>query len=435
MKTLISHATIIPMTQEELVINGDIAIDGRKIVGIGTIPASFKPERIIEAHDMIAMPSFVNAHTHVSMTYFRNYRDSSTNLHDWLSEIWKLEALLMPEDMYPATLLGLAEMISSGTTCFADMYFFPDGTAQAVLDAKMKATIGVTLFGGLEESKERINSILPSIRTYSQQSHGMLSFAIAPHAVYTCPKETLSYGVQIAQQENCKIHTHASESTNEVSSAIEEFGTTPIEHLLSCGVPAKGSFFAHCVHATPKDISLMKKLNVTVVHNPSSNCKLGNGIAPVADFLKNGIPVALGTDGASSNNTLDMFQEIRLAAMISAVESKAAATIKPYTFLEMATLGGAKALGRDNECGSLEIGKDADLMLLKSDSIHLTPVNNLFSALVFSAKSSDVDSVFCAGELLMEKRKLLTIDIEEVKQSFQSHWRAIQQKTVAPHAN
>lgn len=429
MKTLIKDTTIVPMTSEDEILHGDIAIDGKSIVAIGQVPRSFVPDRTIDAHGKIAMPTLVNAHTHLSMTYFRNYRDSVSDLHDWLSEIWKLEDALVAEDTYPASLLGIAEMISSGTTCFADMYFFPEGTTEAILETKMKANIGITLFGDLQDSQQRAAERLPILREQSARSEGKIRYDIAPHAVYTCTGETLRYAVRLAEDEGCKIHIHANETRQEVEDSLSSFGKTPIAYLDSLGFSSVDCYYAHCVHPSGEDIAILRKNQTSVVHNPSSNCKLGSGIAPLATYLEHEIPVALGTDGASSNNTLDMFQEIRLAAMLAAVSTGDAARVSPFQILRMATLGGAKALGRENECGTLEVGKDADLMLLSTDSPHMSPINNIFSALVFSARSSDVQTVFCAGEILMQDRRLLVLDEQSVRDRFNAHWEQIQRRS------
>lgn len=429
MKTLIENATIIPMASEQEIFQGDIAIDGRRIVALGERPLTFTPDRTIDAHNMIAMPTWVNAHTHLSMTYFRNYRDSVSNLHDWLSEIWKLEDTLIAEDTYPASLLGIAEMISSGSTCFADMYFFPKGTVEAIQKTKVKANIGITLFGDLQDSKERVAERLPFLREQVARSEGKIRYDIAPHAVYTCTEATLRYAEELARQEDCRIHIHANETLQEVDDSLDSFGKTPIAYLDSLGFSSIGCYYAHCVHPQGEDIAILKKSGTTVIHNPSSNCKLGSGIAPLATYLDEHIQVALGTDGASSNNTLDMFQEIRLAAMLAAASTGDAGKVSPFEILRMATIGGAAALGRDTECGTLEIGKDADLMLLSTDSLHMTPLNNIYSALVFSAKSSDVQTVFCSGELLMENRKILVLDEHQVIQEFNERWEQIQHRS------
>lgn len=428
MKTLITNATIVSMTSEDQVFLGSIAVEGKTIVGLGTIPNNFQPDKTIDAAGMIALPGLVNAHTHLSMTYFRNYRDSVADLHDWLKEVWKLEDTLVEEDTYPASLLGIAEMISSGTTCFADMYFFPEGTCRAVMESKIKANIGLTLFGGIEDSRARIDRKLPILQEISRLSAGLITYDIAPHAVYTCTAETYRLAIETARTNGCRLHTHASETLKEVEDCIRDHGMPPIAYLESLGLSTVDSYLAHCVHPTEAEFNVLAGARASVVHNPSSNCKLASGIAPITTFTEHSVALALGTDGASSNNTLDLFQEIRLAAMLSSVATGNPVALSPFEILRMATYGGAKALGREKECGTLEIGKDADIILLDTKNAHMTPLNNMFSALVFSSKSSDVRTVLCAGQLLMENRMLQTIDLQKSLDLVNRAWSDIQDR-------
>lgn len=425
MRILIRHATIIPMTTENAITTGSIAIDGRRIVAIGEVPPDFKADKIIDADGMIALPGFVNSHTHASMTYFRNYRDSVSDLHQWLEEIWKLEALLIEDDTYPASLLAAAEMISSGTTCFSDMYFFPGGTARAVTEAGLKANIGLTLFGDEEDSMRRIEQRLPQLRSFADESSRHIRFDIAPHAVYTCTPGTYRLAAETALQEGCRVHTHASETRREVDQCLGTYGSTPIAHLERLGVLNAKSYLAHCVHPTEHEMELLGAYHTTVVHNPSSNCKLGSGIAPVSRMHALGIPIALGTDGPSSNNTLDMFQDLRLASMLAAASTGNPRALSPFQLLRMATIEGAKALGREQECGSLEIGKDADILLLDTTQAHMTPLHDPYGALIHCATSSDVKTVICAGKILMENRELKTIDPQSVRSRFLANWEKI----------
>jgi 5-methylthioadenosine/S-adenosylhomocysteine deaminase len=426
MKTLIRNATILPMTGPEDVLHGSIMIEDHQIVAIGLEPTNFKADRIIDAKGMIAMPGLVNAHTHLGMVYFRNYRDSSLNLQEWLEEIWKLEAHLVEQDLYIASLLGIGEMIQSGTTTFADMYFFQAETIKAALDAKIKTNIGLTLFGDLKESKHRVATILPELQQMSDGS--AIKIDIAPHAIYTCSGDTLRYAVEIAQQENCRFHIHASETIKEVEDSLATHKMSPIAYLASLGAFSVPNYLAHGVHLTADDYPILQNKHTSVVHNPSSNCKLASGIAPIKRMADYKIQLALGTDGASSNNTLDMFQEMRLSAMLAAISTEKTILFSPYDILQMATIGGATALGRAAECGTLEVGKDADIILINTDKAHLTPLNNIYSALVFAAKSSDVDTVLCRGELLMQNRVLQTIDIAQVMKKTQTIWEQMKKR-------
>ena len=427
MNTLIRDTILIPMTSPEIIV-GSIAISGRRIVSVGTIPSDFIPDTIIEGKGKIAMPGFVNAHTHLSMTYFRNFRDSVSNLQHWLQEIWALEAHLTPQDIYPASLLGIAEMIASGTTCFADMYFFPEETARAVQQSQIKANLGLTLFGDEKESYRRVTEYLPPLQNLQQESSGLLKIDIAPHAVYTCTPGTYRIAAETAREHHCRVHTHISETAQEVADCLTMYGETPLMHLYHSGLCDTELYGAHGVHLTETERKLLAEQHWSVVHCPSSNCKLASGIASVPDLVHDGVSVALGTDGASSNNTLDMFKEMRLGAMLSSASTGKPQTVTPYDLLQMATIGGARALGRDKECGTLEPGKDADIILIDIESPHMTPLNDPFSALVFSASSSDVHTVICAGTTLMENHELRTIDTQQVIREVNNRWNTLKQE-------
>jgi 5-methylthioadenosine/S-adenosylhomocysteine deaminase len=425
MNTLIRDVKIIPMNESEFAFSGDIGITAGKISFIGPRPQDFTFDTVIEGSGMVAMPGLVNAHTHLSMVYFRNYKDSVENLHDWLSEIWPLEDLLTTEDILPASRLGIAEMIRSGTTCFADMYLFPETTCQAVLESGIKANIGLTLFGGLVDSKRRMQSRLPLVDPIMARSEGRILLDVAPHAIYTCPQDTLEFARDFAKERACRIHTHISETLKEVQDCIFEHRVSPISYLHRLGLLTPETYLAHCVHPVSDDLKLLAQSEACVVHNPSSNCKLASGIAPLASMRDSQVRLALGTDGASSNNSLDLFHDVRLASMLSAVSTGNPIAITPFEILRMATIGGASALGRQLECGTIEIGKDADIILIDTRKPHLTPCNNIFSALVYSAKSTDVDTVLCQGKVLMRDGKLTTIDTKEASETTNRHWAGI----------
>lgn len=413
------------MTGPEDIYSGSIAIEGSRITAIGHVPPSHVFDRIIEGNSMVAIPGLVNAHTHLSMTYFRNFRDSVLDLHDWLKGIWKLEERLVPEDISYASTLGIAEMIRGGTTCFADMYFFPEQTCAAALQAKIKANIGITLFGDLKDSQDRVAQHLGPVAAFSEQSHGLLCYDIAPHAIYTCSDETYHYAVALAQEHHCRLHTHASETKREVADCQKLHLMSPIAYLASLGAITSNSYLAHCVHPVEGDLAILSDAQATVVHNPSSNCKLASGIAPIFRMKELGIPLALGSDGASSNNMLDLFAEMRLAAFISSVSTEKPTALSPYDILSMATVQGARALGRESECGTLEVGKDADIVLIDLNNVRHTPLNNIWSALVYATLSSDVDTVLCQGEVLMEHGVLKTIDLKNTIEQTNTRWRDI----------
>jgi len=429
MKTLISNAMIIPMKQEGEVFYGDIGLEGIHISFVGEKPAGFKPDKTIDASGMIAMPALINAHTHLSMQYMRNYKDDAPNLQAWLAEIFPIEDKLTQADVLTASRLGVIESIQSGIATFNDMYFFPEATARAVNEGGIRANLGLTLFGDLQSTKERIREREKLTDGEIAASGGRISLDIAPHAIYTCTKETYQYGHDWAKANHRNMHTHLSETKQEVEDCLKEHRMTPLHYLDSIGalkdIP---SLLAHCVHLSPSEIELMKSLNASVVHNPSSNCKLASGVAPISAFLRNTINVAIGCDGSSSNNNQNLFEEMHLASLLSSVFSGHLGNIKPFEILKMATINGAKALGLDTKIGTLEVGKEADILLLDLNKAHLTPLNDPFSALVYAAQASDVDTLFCQGRMVMQKRKVLGFDQEAIQREVNSSWVAIQNR-------
>ncbi len=369
MKILIKDTLILPMSAPDVYMTGSIAIMDGKIIGVGSIDPSFIPDTIIDGRDHIAIPGLINAHTHASMQYFKNFNDTAPTLEAWLKQVWRYEHVLTEEDILIGSNAAMAEMIMSGTTCFADMYFFNQITAQAAIDNKMKANIGLTLFGDEKESIKRIDESLTPLKRLRDSSYELLQFDVAPHAIYTCPDKTYELAQALALQEDLNLHTHASESIFEVEQSMKNHNLSPVAYLDSLKVLTHRTNLAHVVHYMEGDIEILKRTNSHIIHNPSSNCKLGNGIAPIAEYVNNGILVALGTDGSSSNNTLDMFKEMRLAAMISSAHTHNPIALTPYDILSMATINGAKALNRENTSGSIEVGKDADIVLINTDTL------------------------------------------------------------------
>ncbi len=429
MKTLISHAMIIPMKQEGEVLYGDIGIEGTTISFVGEKPASFTPDKIIDATGMLAMPSLINAHTHLSMQFMRNYKDDAPNLQAWLAEIFPIEDKLTQADVLAASRLGVIELIQSGTTLFNDMYFFPEATARAVNEGGIRANLGLTLFGDLASSKQRIKEREKLTASAIAASHSRIHLDIAPHAIYTCTKETYQFGHDWAKANQRNMHTHLSETKQEVDDCLKEHGMTPLHYLESIGaledIP---SLLAHCVHLTTSEIELLKSMDASVVHNPSSNCKLASGVAPIGVFLKNTINVAIGCDGSSSNNNQNLFEEMHVASLLSTVFTGHIGNLRPFEVLKMATINGAKALHLDKKIGTLEVGKEADILLLDLNKAHLTPLNDPFSALVYAAQASDVDTLFCQGKMVMQKRKVLGLDQEEIQRDVNSKWDVIRSR-------
>lgn len=429
MKLLISNALIVPMTEQGLSFHGDIGIDGKHIAFVGSNDTSFIPDRIIDGSSYIAMPALVNAHTHLSMGLMRNYKDDLPTLQAWLAEIFPIENKLSEKDILLASRLGLVELIQSGVTTFADMYFHPQATAEAVLEAGLRASISMTLFGSLEENKHSFFEREKLLGPYVDRSEGRIQIDCAPHAIYTCPKETYQFAHSWAKDHQAVLHTHLSETQIEVRECVRETGKTPLEYLLDIGsLQDVKSLLAHCVHLTDSEVGLLRSLDCSIVHNPSSNCKLSSGIAPVSTYVQSGLNVALGTDGASSNNNLNMVEEMHIASLLGKVYTPTGHKLHPYDVLDMATKAGAKALGLDGKIGQLKAGMEADIILVDVHKSHLTPLNDPFSALVYATQASDVDTVLCQGRVLMQGRNLMTLDHDQVIRDVQESWAEVQQR-------
>jgi len=425
MNILIKNALVIPMTQRNYSYKGDLFIQD----GVFVDGTDFHADKIIDAEGMIALPSLVNAHTHTPMELMRNYKDTAPNLMAWLSEIFPLEDKLVDNDIYWASKLAIAEMIQSGCTTFSDMYFMQENTIRAAQESGVRGVIGLTLFGDEEETKKRIAIFEKFLPRY--QDEEKISFMVAPHAIYTTTIGSYQTAHDwIVKNPQIKgMHTHMSETMTEVNDCLKSHNTTPLCYLKDNGVlEGIKVVLAHGVHLTEEEMKICNDYGISVAHNPSSNCKLASGIAPLSQLRKAGINLALGTDGSSSNNNQDMFEEMHVAALLSTVSTMDPMANTPYDILSMATIGGARAVGLGSKIGTIEEGKDADCILINTKTPHLTPLNDPFSALVFAAQGSDVDTVLCKGEILMEKRRLTTIDVNEVMEQTNACWEDLKKR-------
>lgn len=411
MKRIIKNTAIITMSvNDEKVFKGDIAINGDKIEHIGKIPDTFIPEEVIDGSMCVTMPGLVNAHTHMAMSLMRNYADDLP-LMTWLSEkIWPIEAELVPSDVFDGTMLSIAELIRSGSTTFNDMYFEMDEVAKAVDKSGIRAVLSRGLIGNDTEGHEKILDAKAFHRKWHGKSNGRIRVDIAPHAPYTCSDVFLKMAIEAAKDLDCQIHIHLSESKDEVVTSKKLHGMTPIERMEKLGMFDVKTSAAHCVHLEAVDFDILKKYEVSVLNNPSSNLKLGNGFAKINQMLSKGINVALGTDGSSSNNNVNMFEEMHLCGLINKGIEEDPTVLPAYKVLEIATINGAKALGIDSEVGSLEVGKKADLIMIDLQKPHLNPHFDLIATLVYSASGSDVKHVMCNGEWLMRDNQILTFD-------------------------
>ena len=410
------------MTKRDCFFKGSILIENGIITEIGQVERS--ADSIIDASSMIALPSFVNAHTHLSMVLMRNYKDTAENLQDWLSEIFPIEDKLNDEDIYQASRLGAAELIQSGCTVFADMYFHAWNTVKAIKEAGIRGIIGQTFMNDENDAEFRIEEIAPRILE-AIGNDDMLRLDAAVHAIYTSTPDCYIRAAEWVKERGVRLHTHLSETRKEVDDCIAAYGKTPVELFNDIGVFSVPVYAAHGVHINEEEMEILKEHDVSIVHNPASNMKLASGIAPVKKYREKGINTALGTDGASSNNNLSMIKEMNTAALLQTIANMTPSAVRPYDIIEMATIGGAKALGLDNRIGTIEKGKEADIVLINTADANMSPLNDPFSAIVFSADRKNVDTVFCKGRKLLEGGKLLTIDKAEAIAKTNERWEDI----------
>jgi 5-methylthioadenosine/S-adenosylhomocysteine deaminase len=415
MKIIIKNCTLLLMTEEKKVLTDtNIGITDDKIAFIGNIPADFQAERIIDGSQYVVMPGLVNVHTHIAMSLLRNYADDLP-FWEWLFEyILPIEEKLTPDHIYCGSLLSAAEMIQGGTTCFNDMYFMMEMVAKAVDKSGMRAVLGRGIAGDLAQSESGFSEMERMYLQWYQKGDGRIQLSIAPHAIYTCPQETLKKCIKWAQEKNLIIHTHVSESKKEVEECLRQHGKSPVEYLRDVGLFEAHTAAAHCVQLDENDCEILKQKDIHVLHNPISNMKLANGFAPIKMLLEKGVNIALGTDGPASNNSQNMWKEMQIAALISKGLHQEPTVIPAYETLKMATINGAKALRLEDKIGSLEVGKKADLILINYDKPHLQPLHDVVSALVYSAQASDVETVIINGNIVMENRSLKTLDVSEI---------------------
>jgi 5-methylthioadenosine/S-adenosylhomocysteine deaminase len=418
---LVTNGLVVTMDNEMTIIeDGAIAINKGEVVAVGpavAIQEAFKAGDKIDAIGKIIMPGLVNTHTHAAMTIFRGMADDLP-LDTWLqSHIWPAEAQFINEDAVRiGANLAMAEMIRSGTTTFADMYFFSDSLAQAVKLTGMRAVIGEAVIDfptpDSRSPQESFTIIEKLAKTW--QSDPRITIAIAPHAPYTCSPETLKASKVMADRLGLPLMIHAAETQKEVREVAAKYGVTPFAHLKNIGFFGGRVIVAHAVYSTPGDIVLMADNNLGVAHNPISNMKLASGVAPIPEMLKAGVAVGLGTDGAASNNNLNMFKEMNAAALLQKVARLDPTVLSAAAAVKAATIGGAKVLGMDARLGSLEAGKRADLILIDANQPGMVPRYNVYSHLVYAANGADVATVIIDGRVVMLNRKLLTLDEESV---------------------
>ncbi|MGI5891390.1 MAG: amidohydrolase [Bacillota bacterium] len=419
MSILIKNASILSMQQEQNgslkpIFSADIMIKDDKIFSLGKVDNESEYDKIIDGSHLLAMPGLINTHGHAAMSLFRGYGDDM-QLMDWLTtRVWPAEAKLTASDIAKGTLLAIVEMLKSGTTAFADMYFYMNDVAEVVVQSGMRASLSEGLIAPGAGQHDKLDDFPAFWQKWQGAADGLITVMLGPHAPYTCNPDYLKRTIAMAKKYAAPIHIHLAETQTEVAQIEELYQRRPVQLMAEIGLFEDNKVLAaHGVFIDDDEIKLLLGHDISIAYNPRSNMKLGSGIAPVAKLLEHGINVSIGTDSACSNNNLDMFQEMRTAALLAKVSNADPTVLPAGQALLMATLNGAKALGYE-DVGVLKEGMKADLILLNLDQPHLMPPNDLISHLVYAASGADVDSVIINGRLLMEKRQLLYLDAEKI---------------------
>jgi 5-methylthioadenosine/S-adenosylhomocysteine deaminase len=418
---IVTGGTVVTMDGSSRVLTqGALAIDGRDIVAVDTaqaVAAGFRASETIDATGQVVMPGLINTHTHAPMVLYRGLADDLA-LMDWLQKyIFPAEAkTVSPEFVRAGTRLATLEMIQSGTTAYADMYYFEEEIAKATKEAGIRGVLGETIIQfpvpDAKTPKEGIARAIAFIRQWKDDE--LIVPAIAPHSMYTLDGPTLKEIRSVADRERAPVIIHLAETQDEVKIARDKYKSTPVQFLESIGFWGDRTLAAHGVHLTPADIGILAKRGVGVSHNPESNMKLASGAAPVIGLQKAGVVVGLGTDGAASNNDLDMFEAMRQAAFLHKLVTKDPRALPAQTALRMATIDGARTLGLDRQIGSLEAGKRADLIVVSMRSARQTPMYDPLSHLVYVTRGDDVRTMVVNGRIVMRDRRVLTLNEAEV---------------------
>jgi len=421
---LLIHASwIIPGSAEDLVLENSCLVvsEGkiREILDSSVVSSRYQAEKEMHLPGYALMSGLVNTHGHAAMSLFRGIADD-LSLHTWLEDhIWPMEAKWVSEEfVYQGTQLAIAEMISSGTTCFADMYFFPDASARAATEAGIRVQLATPVIDFPNPwSIDADDAIQKTTVLHDQwRNSELVSTAFGPHAPYSVSDEPLKKIVMLSELLDIPIHMHIHETAFEVSEALRTQGKRPITRLAELGMLSPRFISVHATQLTDDEIRLLSDCGVSIAHCPESNLKLASGFCPVDKLMRAGVNVSLGTDGAASNNDLDMFSEMRTAAILAKACSGDAQALPAYKALQMATINGAKALGLDHLTGTLEAGKRADVIAVTLDELNTQPVHNPVSQLVYSTKSSQVKYVWVNGKLLLDNGELTTLDKETILQ-------------------
>ena len=415
---LLKDATIVTVDAEDSIVHGDLLIEDDRIVSVE--PNKSKADFTIDAGNCAVIPGFIQTHIHLCQTLFRSAADDLA-LIDWLKKrVWPMEAAHSPESIAASARLGIAELIKGGTTCALTMetVHHTSEVFRVVLESGFRATVGKCMMdkgdevpGGLRErTEDSIRDSIALLEQWHDADNGRIRYCFAPRFAVSCTRELLEQVSRLARERSVMIHTHASENRTECEMVESETGMRNVAYLDHVGLTGRDVVLAHCVHLADDEIEVLRQTQTNVAHCPSSNLKLGSGIAPIAKLLANEILVSLGADGAPCNNRLDMFTEMRSAALLQKALHGPEVLPAPRV-LRMATIDGARTLGLQDDLGTIEVGKKADLSLIRLDHLHTSPRSeDVVSSIVYSAQASDVQSVVVDGRMLMNNRELLTLD-------------------------
>jgi len=406
------------MNGKRFIENGALAIKNGKIIFVGKRASANKiqAQTKINAKKKIAMPGLTNCHTHVPMTLFRGIAEDQP-LETWLKKtIWPLEAKLKSEDVHVGALLGCLEMIKNGTTCFADMYFHEDMVAKAVEKSGLRGVLaeGIIEAGNKALGEKMLNESITFAEKFRGYADGRVTTFLGPHAAYSCSPELLTKIKNKSLELNVGVHIHLAESKEMFREFAKNYGSSEVEFLDKIGFFRDHVLAAHCINLSGEDMRILSRRGVNAAYVPVANMKLGVGAAKIKDLTDSGVNVSLGTDGPASNNTLDMFETVKIATLLQKLVYLNPKILPVYEVLRMATLNGAKALRLGKSIGSLEVGKKADVILIDLSKPHLKPLHNTYANIVYSAHGSDVDTVIVDGKILMENRHVKTLDEQAV---------------------
>ena len=411
---LIKNGMLVTMDSSNTIVRGDLLINGERLAAISG--SGQTADTVIDAEGCAVIPGFVQTHIHLCQTIFRGAADD-LSLIDWLKQrVWPMEAAHTPASITASARLGIAELIKGGTTCALTMETVNHtrDVFEVVEETGFRATVGKCMMDKgdevpralQEQTATSIEESLALLDDWHGKAGGRIRYCFAPRFAISCTRELLEKVGELARARGVMVHTHASENRTECELVQQESGLRNITYLDSVGLTGRHVALAHCVHLSNDEIRTLKTTGTNVVHCPSSNLKLGSGIAPIVKLLEEGISVSLGADGAACNNRLDMFTEMRTAALLQ--KALHGPEVLPASrALRMATIDGAKAMGLDSEIGSLEVGKRADVAIVRLDRLHATPVTDVVSALVYSSEPDDVETVIIDGEIVMRDRRLV----------------------------